>query len=231
MLSGNFENDPPLGTFSTANTSADMATTLQKRAKRTFDVLFAMAALISFGIPMLVIALIMKLTVGGPVIYAHRRVGLDGRLFPCLKYRTMLVDADERLEHLLATDPEAAEEFAESQKLRNDPRIIPYIGQFLRKTSLDELPQFVNVLLGHMSIVGPRPVTKEEWAKYYGSQHAYTETRPGITGLWQISGRNEVDYAERVQMDAAYIKDWSFSQDFRIIFRTIGVVCVQRNGY
>lgn len=234
MISSDFErkshcleSDSCLGS---ASMGIGKTTSLQKWTKRAFDILFSVAALISFGVPLLVISVILKVVMGGPVIFAHRRVGLGGQHFSCLKFRTMYVDADERLADILATDPEAAAEFAETQKLRNDPRIIPYVGHFLRKTSLDEMPQFINVLLGHMSIVGPRPVTQKEWVQYYGVHHGYSKTRPGITGLWQISGRNDVGYGERVKLDEAYITNWSFAQDIQIILRTISVVFIDRNG-
>lgn len=142
----------------------------------------------------------------------------------------MVIDAQERLQSLLDSDPELAAEFSASRKLSSDPRIIPVVGHFLRKTSLDELPQFFNVLMGQMSIVGPRPVTRDEFQQHYGPSHPYLKVRPGITGLWQVSGRNDVTYSERVQMDANYVTNWKFSRDLLIIFHTVAIVCRDCNG-
>lgn len=199
--------------------------------KRAFDIGFALLALLSLLVPMLVIALLIRFGSNGPVFFAHQRVGLDGTLFPCLKFRTMVVDADVRLTELLKQDSRAAAEFAETRKLRKDPRIIPLIGAPLRKLSLDELPQFFNVLVGHMSVVGPRPVTPDEISEHYGWSHPYTQARPGITGLWQISGRNDLGYDERMDLDARYVRTRSLGMDLAIILRTAAVVCLQRNGH
>lgn len=201
------------------------------RLKHIFDRLFACVAILAFSVPMLLIALLIKIMSPGPILFAHDRVGFRGKTFRCLKFRTMTVDADERLKALLASDPEAATEFAETRKLRNDPRIIPGIGQLLRKLSLDELPQFFNVLTGDMSVVGPRPVTQEEIKDHYGFDHAYHEARPGITGLWQVSGRNDLGYETRVALDQTYVRHWSFSKDLELILRTAAVICRDRNGH
>lgn len=198
--------------------------------KRVFDVVFSAAAIITFGAMMLVIAALLKLRSGGPVLFRHERIGLDGKPFSCVKFRTMAIDADERLKQILETDPVAAAEYAASFKLTNDPRIVPGIGTFLRKTSLDELPQFFNVLFGQMSVVGPRPVTSKEFFEFYGTSHPYTSARPGITGAWQTSGRNGVSFDERVRMDAKYVNDWSLLHDIQIVSRTVRVVCLDRDG-
>jgi lipopolysaccharide/colanic/teichoic acid biosynthesis glycosyltransferase len=231
MSIGNVGDDGRIAALAEFGSLGSPSLTVGGSVKRLFDLVFAVAAIAVFGTLMLGICVVLKLNSGGPILFVQPRVGKEGKRFPCLKFRTMAVDAEDRLRELLATDPDAAAEFAAIHKLKNDPRIIPRIGTFLRKTSLDELPQFFNVLAGHMSIVGPRPVTGEEWSQHYGAQHPYILARPGITGLWQISGRNEVSYPERCQMDAAYIRNWSFGRDMTIILRTVGAVCVDRSGY
>ncbi|MDU8913848.1 sugar transferase [Aestuariicoccus sp. MJ-SS9] len=193
-------------------------------AKRLFDIVFSLVALASFLVPMIVIVLVVRSQTGGPAFFVHWRVGHGGTRIPCLKFRTMYPDAEQRLEELLAADSDAREEFLATRKLRSDPRIIPGIGTFLRKSSLDELPQFINVLLGHMSVVGPRPVTAEEVPMYGPVAPKYLRTRPGITGLWQVSGRSNTSFQERVDFDLSYVDNWSFWTDLQIILRTIFVL-------
>lgn len=231
MRAQEFKSERNLALFADVELSAAPPLPIGGYAKRVFDIVFAASAITALGVLMLGIALALKWIAGGPVFFVHQRVGVNGKKFPCLKFRTMAQDAETRLQHILATDTATAAEYASTRKLKNDPRIIPIIGTFLRKTSLDELPQFFNVLTGQMSIVGPRPVTEDEWDEHFGRQHCYTSARPGITGLWQTSGRNEVSFAERVRMDATYIQNWSFALDLQIILRTIGTVCIHRNGY
>ncbi|MEM1313285.1 MAG: sugar transferase [Pseudomonadota bacterium] len=161
-------------------------------------------------------------------LFGHRRVGRDDRPFLCWKIRTMVPDAAERLAAHLASDPAAAAEWEADRKLSRDPRVTRF-GEFLRRTSLDELPQLWNVLNGEMSFVGPRPVTAEELEKYGAARGAYCRMRPGITGLWQISGRNEVSYGERVQLDLDYLGSISLLRDLKIILRT-GLVLVRPTG-
>jgi lipopolysaccharide/colanic/teichoic acid biosynthesis glycosyltransferase len=156
---------------------------------------------------------------GGSPIYAHERVGFGGRRFKCLKFRTMRRDADKVLKDLLDSDPELRDAWVTHRKLRHDPRITP-VGQFLRKSSLDELPQLFNVLRGDMSCVGPRPVTTEELEYYRDHIDEYTAVRPGLTGLWQISGRSNVNMERRVRMDVSYVRSWSFANDLLILLRT-----------
>lgn len=210
---------------------AQFARAVGGKAKRAFDIAFSIVALLAFLVPMLVIAVALKVYSRGPILFAHERIGWNGTRFRCFKFRTMVVDAEDRLQTLLSSDKEAAAEFAETRKLKRDPRIVPGIGPCLRKLSLDELPQFLNVLKGDMSVVGPRPVTEDEIRKHYGVNHPYMEARPGITGLWQISGRNDVGYEERVALDAKYVRTWSFGQDLSIILRTVSVICRDRNGH
>lgn len=167
---------------------------------------------------------------GGPAFYGHVRVGKDGKPFKCWKFRSMILNSAEVLEELLKNDPAAREEWERDFKLREDPRITK-IGAFLRKSSLDELPQLWNVLKGEMSLVGPRPVIEDE-RKYYGEKWAeYLSVKPGMTGLWQVSGRNDTTYDERVEMDADYVHNWSLWSDFTIIFKTIFVVLDHRGAY
>ncbi|WP_431269938.1 sugar transferase [Dankookia sp. P2] len=166
---------------------------------------------------MLVVAFVIRRD-GGPAVFRHTRIGLGGRPFPCLKFRSMVMDADQRLAALLAADPAAAEEWATRRKLPRDPRITR-IGAFLRRTSLDELPQLFNVLRGEMSLVGPRPVVQEELDLHYSpaAAAAYCEMRPGVTGLWQISGRSDTTYVERVTLDTRYVRGWSLLFDIKIL--------------
>ncbi len=193
------------------------------RTKRAFDILAALAGLIFFLPTFLTIALITKLTSKGPVFYAHPRLGRHGRIFKCLKFRTMAPDAAERLAALLVADPQAAKEWRESQKLRRDPRVTAF-GRFLRKSSLDELPQFWNVLVGDMSLVGPRPITRAELERYGAQRRYYLLVRPGITGLWQVSGRSNTNYDRRIAFDRRYVENWSLTEDIAIVLKTVPAV-------
>lgn len=208
-----------------SNSSLSRASDLLKRAK---DIIIAASAII-FLLPVLVpIAIIIRLSDGGPALFRHKRIGRNGKEFTCFKFRTMVTDAEAQLRHLLATDPGMREEWLAAQKLVNDPRITP-VGEFLRKTSLDELPQLLNILNGDMSVVGPRPIVKSEIAKYGDYFDLFCEVRPGLTGLWQVSGRSDTTYDERVKLDAQYVRERSFWMDVKILFRTIPVV-FQRIG-
>ncbi|CUH78726.1 Undecaprenyl phosphate N,N'-diacetylbacillosamine 1-phosphate transferase [Tritonibacter multivorans] len=199
--------------------------------KRVFDIAFSSFALISLSPLMIVICFLLKIVGRGPVFFVHQRIGHGEKPFGCIKFRTMVVDADKRLQDLIANDPEARAEFLRDRKLRNDPRIVPVIGTFLRSTSLDELPQFFNVLLGDMSVVGPRPVTRDEFEDYGSVKPRYASVRPGITGLWQVSGRNNMSFDERVSIDRTYIDTWSFPQDLKIILKTLKVVTKREGAY
>lgn len=165
---------------------------------------------------------------GAPILFGHYRVGKNGKLFKCWKFRSMRRDSDEVLAKLLKNDPAAREEWARDQKLTNDPRITP-IGHFLRKSSLDELPQLLNVIKGEMALVGPRPVTVGELSRYGKARWHYVSVSPGMTGLWQISGRNNTTYAERVEFDKQYVENRSLVGDFAILIKTVRVV-VFREG-
>lgn len=191
--------------------------------KRTTDIVIVLAAAL-FLLPVLIpIALIIRLSDNGPVLFRHKRVGRDGKEFMLYKFRSMVPDASERLEHLLQTDPAARAEWMATQKLENDPRITP-IGDFLRKSSLDELPQLLNIFKGQMSVVGPRPIVEGEIEKYGEFFSYYSSVRPGLTGLWQVSGRSETTYETRVALDVAYVKARSFFMDIKIILMTFPAV-------
>lgn len=197
---------------------------------RGLDVAVAFAALIFFGPLLILTAVMVKLEDGGPILYSHRRVGKNGRPFGCLKFRSMAVDADARLSALIATDQAAATEWAVNHKLRDDPRVTR-IGRFLRQSSLDEFPQLFNVLKGDMSVVGPRPIVEAEIARYGASFADYCLIRPGITGLWQISGRSDLSYSERVSLDADYARRKSLAVDIVILAKTIPAVLFRRGSY
>lgn len=197
---------------------------------RILDIVLALAALVVFAPLLIVLAVAVKLTSKGPAIFRHRRIGRDGKEFHCYKFRTMVCDADKRLAALLRESPAARAEWERDHKLRNDPRITP-IGGFLRKASLDELPQLFNVLMGTMSWVGPRPIVAGEIIRYGHRFEAYCKVRPGITGLWQISGRNDTSYRRRVAMDVLYVRTRSLLLYSLIIFRTIPAVLRQQGSY
>ncbi|MBD2019455.1 sugar transferase [Leptolyngbya sp. FACHB-36] len=192
-------------------------------AKRLFDVLFSFAVLILFSPLYLLIILLIAFSSSGPVFYVQERVGKNSRRFGCIKFRTMVHNADNMLLELMETSPHLRREFQDSFKLRRDPRIT-WIGRILRVTSLDEFPQFWNVLMGDMSVVGPRPVVVNEIARYGKSADRVLSIRPGITGLWQVSGRNDIPYPRRVQIDMHYVNFRTFWMDLWIIVKTIGVV-------
>lgn len=179
---------------------------------------------------MIVVAVAVFMHDGGPVIFAHRRVGRDGRIFSCLKFRSMAIDAERRLNEVLRNDPSAREEWERDHKLRQDPRVTK-LGDFLRRTSLDELPQLLNVLRGEMSLVGPRPIVDAEISKYGRRFKYYCAVKPGITGLWQISGRNDTTYRARVAMDCVYAKTRTVSLDLAVLFFTIPAVLSRRGSY
>ena len=196
--------------------------------KRTGDIVFSLAML-SLCSPLLVLlVLLVKITSRGPVFYVQQRVGRGYGQFGCIKFRTMRRDADRILSAVLAASPDLQEEFRNDFKLRNDPRITR-LGRFLRRSSLDELPQFVNVLRGEMSVVGPRPIVSQELPRYGKRMEEVLAVRPGLTGLWQVSGRNNLSYRKRVQLDLYYARYRSLKMDMRILWRTIRVVLDPRD--
>jgi Undecaprenyl-phosphate galactose phosphotransferase WbaP len=199
-------------------------------AKRALDIIGAGLGLVLLSPFFLVVALLVRAD-GGPAFFAHQRVGRGGKLFGCLKFRSMVIDSQARLEALLASDPAARAEWEATRKLKNDPRITR-IGRFLRSTSLDELPQLINVLRGEMSLVGPRPVQEAEIDRYYGASAAhYMAVRPGITGLWQVSGRSETSYESRVALDVSYVARPSMLADLSILLRTPVAVLSRRGAH
>lgn len=198
--------------------------------KRGFDIVVATSALLIL-LPLFgVLSLIIVLTDGAPIFYGQKRRGYGGAHFTCWKFRTMVRDADMALDTYLASDREAAVEWSQSRKLKSDPRVTA-IGSFLRKTSLDELPQLWNVLVGEMSVVGPRPVVDGEIGYYGGAFKHYAAARPGITGAWQVSGRSDTSYPSRVRLDSEYVTQWSLGRDIVILSRTIPAVLSQRGSY
>jgi exopolysaccharide biosynthesis polyprenyl glycosylphosphotransferase len=199
---------------------------------RVFDILFSLFV-IAFTLPLtLVIALVIKLQDGGPVFYGHRRITIAGKEFFCLKFRTMHVDADKKLKQILENDPEARKEWEQTFKLKNDPRVT-WVGRILRKTSLDELPQFINVLRGEMSVVGARPIVSRELADYYKENAGiYCSVKPGVTGIWQVSKRSDTEnYDERVELDTWYALNRDFLLDLKIICKTVGCVFRGKGAY
>lgn len=200
------------------------------KAKRFFDLMISTIALILLSPLFLVTAILIKLTSKGNVFFRHERMGMNGEVIKVYKFRTMVKDAEKILYDMFRKNPELEEEFRKEYKLKNDPRITK-VGAFLRKTSIDELPQLINVLRGEMSIVGPRPIVRDELDKYGKYAKLILKVPPGITGMWQMSGRNDVNYDERIKLDMYYINNWSFGLDVMIILKTIPAVLARRGAY
>lgn len=198
--------------------------------KRTFDLTAAVAALILLAPLFFMIAALVKASDGGSILYGHKRVGRNGETFRCLKFRTMVPNGDEVLQQHLRANPQALEEWTATRKLQSDPRVTR-VGQVLRKLSLDELPQILNIVRGEMSVVGPRPVVSDELDYYGPAAEFYLASRPGLTGLWQVSGRNDVSYAARVAFDTHYVQNWSLATDLAIIIKTVPAVVASRGSY
>lgn len=200
--------------------------------KRVFDVCFSAVVLVALSpLFLLIAALIKVISPNGPVIFGHERVGRSGEEFKCYKFRTMVPNAAQVLERLLDENPMMRREYQKDFKLKHDPRIIPGIGHFLRKTSLDELPQFFNVLMGNMSVIGPRPIVESEKEKYGQYVHYLLTVKPGISGLWQVSGRNDITYSERVLLDMYYIKKRNIAYDCGIVLKTVFVMLFRKGAY
>ncbi|MEG3898333.1 MULTISPECIES: sugar transferase [unclassified Microcoleus] len=197
--------------------------------KRLFDILFSLSVLLLFAPVYLLLALSIALSSSGPIFYVQERVGKNRKMFYCLKFRTMVENADDILLEIMEKSPHLRQEFEDNFKLKQDPRIT-WIGRFLRMTSLDEFPQFWNVLKGDMSVVGPRPLVEEELPRYGRHINKILTIRPGITGLWQVSGRNDIPYPRRVQIDLYYANDKNLWMDMWIVFKTIGVVIFPKNN-
>ena len=199
-------------------------------SKRGFDIVGAFVLILFFLPFMLLVALALIIADGRPILYSHTRIGREGVPFGCLKFRTMLASGDRLLQERLSNDPAMCAEWMAIRKLKNDPRVHP-VGRFLRRASLDELPQLFNVLIGEMSLVGPRPVIQAEIKEYGNKVGYYLALRPGITGLWQVSGRSDTSYRERVDLDERYFNEQSLLLDMRILFRTLRVVLLARGAY
>ncbi|MBX9599196.1 MAG: undecaprenyl-phosphate galactose phosphotransferase WbaP [Burkholderiales bacterium] len=198
--------------------------------KRSFDLICVSLGLIILSPLFVLIAIIIKYTTKSNVFFKHQRIGRNSKPFYCIKFQTMYPNSKELLANILATDPQACEEWERDFKLKDDPRVTK-IGKFLRKTSLDELPQLFNVLLGEMSLVGPRPIISQEIERYADGFYYYQLVTPGITGLWQVSGRNDIDYTNRVRLDEWYVKNWSLWYDIVILVKTFGVVFKRSGAY
>ncbi len=196
---------------------------LYKFLKKIFDLLFSSIFLICSLPLFLIISFFIKLSSRGPIFFAQERIGKNNIPFKCIKFRTMYPEANDILENILLKDDKLKREFEATHKLKNDPRITT-IGKLLRKTSLDELPQFFNVLRGEMSIVGPRPIVEAEINKYAENFKKVSSIKPGITGLWQVSGRNNLTYKRRVMLDLIYVENYNLLMDLRILLRTFGVI-------
>ena len=232
-----------IGNSNTEDSSSDLIDSYSKRlntpllrviprlCKRTLDLAICIPTLVVLAIPMAVIALAIKLRSPGPIFYASERVGQHGKRFKMWKFRSMVMNSEEVLQEKLASDPEARREFERDSKLKSDPRIIAGVGHLLRRWSLDELPQLWNVLIGEMSLVGPRPVLPSEIVRYQNNYYEYTKMWPGLTGLWQVSGRNETTFGTRVFLVHHYAANWSLWLDACILFKTPIVVLTRRGAY
>jgi lipopolysaccharide/colanic/teichoic acid biosynthesis glycosyltransferase len=198
-------------------------------AKRLFDIVFSLSVLVLCAPIYLVLAVAIACTSSGSIFYIQERVGKNHRHFGCIKFRTMIPNADRLLHEMMAQSADLRQEFSENFKLKEDPRITK-IGRFLRTTNLDEFPQFINVLRGEMSVVGPRPLVPEEIERYGTDIDRILTIRPGITGLWQVSGRNDIPYAQRIRIDVNYVKRRNFWLDLRIVFKTMLLTLIAKNN-
>lgn len=196
--------------------------------KRLFDIVFSLSVLIFCSPLYLILAILIAISSPGPIFYIQKRVGKNFKTFGCVKFRTMVQNADQVLAKMLEENPHLKQEFDENFKLKQDPRIT-WIGKFLRYTSLDEFPQFWNVLMGEMSVVGPRPLVPDELSRYGYRIQKVLSIRPGITGLWQVSGRNDIPYDKRIRMDVYYAGSHNWLMDLWIVVKTIGVMLFPRD--
>lgn len=214
-----------------AFSSTNYLTKIQSHvAKRAFDIALILCSL-PLTLPVcLLTALFVKLTSPGPVLYGHKRVGLNGKEFKCWKFRSMYIDADKQLKKILKENPEMKKQWDRDRKLENDPRVTPF-GKFIRKTSLDELPQLINIFVGQMSFIGPRPVMQDELERYGKKADYILSVLPGLSGMWQTSGRSDTAYEDRVTLDAYYIQNWSIWLDIWILIKTVWVVLCGKGAY
>jgi exopolysaccharide production protein ExoY len=224
-----FEPRPREETPASAPAHSGPPVTPYTGVKRILDVVGAIMLAVVFS-PLIFAIMVLMRREGGSIIYKHRRIGRDGRTFECLKFRTMVPNADQVLRELLERDPAIKAEWVRDHKLRRDPRITR-LGRLLRRTSLDELPQLWNVLRGEMSLVGPRPVVREELLRYGRNVRAYLSAKPGITGLWQVKGRNDTDYRRRVVLDTYYVRNQGLLLDLYILLKTTRVVLGGSGAY
>lgn len=227
-----FTMAPSLSDHDLISVSTDLAANADATpdpAKRALDLVIGFAMLIFFAPVMILVALAVRATSPGPILFRHERIGARGETFQCLKFRTMRVDAEKVLAEIMATRADLRREWNENQKLSVDPRITG-IGNFLRNSSLDELPQLFNVLRGEMSLVGPRPIVKAEIPRYGRYSQSYFKVKPGISGLWQVSGRNAVSYRRRVAADVLYARSRSLRMDLRILIMTVPAVLTGRGS-
>ncbi len=202
---------------------------LSAGVKRLLDVVGALVLALVFS-PLSLVIIVLMSREEGPILFRHRRIGRHGRTFECLKFRTMVPNADQVMRRLFELHPELKAEWISNHKLRNDPRITR-IGRFLRRTSLDELPQLWNVIRGEMSLVGPRPIVREELMRYGRNSPSYLAVKPGITGLWQVTGRNDTDYRRRVAIDVYYVRKQNLLLDLYILLKTTRVVLAGDGAY
>lgn len=202
---------------------------MQQCVKRVMDVVVASGLLLVLGLPTMLVAWVIRRD-GSPALFNHTRIGKNAVEFNCLKFRSMVPDSEKILEQYLASNPEARAEWQADHKLKNDPRITRF-GELLRKYSIDELPQLINVIKGDMSMVGPRPIVAAEVVKYGDAIADYYRVRPGISGLWQVSGRNDLTYDERVQLDSRYVNTWSLWRDIVIMLKTLPVLLNRSGAY
>jgi Undecaprenyl-phosphate galactose phosphotransferase WbaP len=212
-----------------AQVAPRVSLSMERAFKRLLDLLGALTLTAVFS-PLILVILVVTHRSGGSAIFRHKRVGRNGEIFECLKFRTMVPNAERVLKDLLANNQDLREEWDRDHKLRDDPRVTP-LGKFLRNTSLDELPQIWNVVKGEMSLVGPRPVTREELLRYGRNMLLYMMVKPGITGLWQVSGRSNTDYRRRVAIDVCYVRNQSVLLDLWILLKTTRVVICRHGAY
>jgi Undecaprenyl-phosphate galactose phosphotransferase WbaP len=212
------------------NAGATRRQPVGRYVKRVFDIFGSLSMLIALAPMLIILAVMVKVEDGGPILFRHRRLGYRGQTFQCLKFRSMAPNAPQLLADLFERDPAAAAEWEETHKLKRDPRVTR-LGAFMRSTSLDELPQLLNVLTGEMSLVGPRPVVQAEVDRYGDKWAFYAAARPGITGLWQVSGRSDTSYADRVQHDIDYVSNWTLARDLTILLKTPSVVFLRAGSY
>ena len=223
-------SDVARGYVEPARLAADARPSLDGAARRAFDIVIAAALVILLAPLLVVVAALVWAQDGGPALFAHERIGIGGKAFKCLKFRSMLTDSETRLATLLASDPAARAEWERDHKLRSDPRITR-LGRFLRRSSIDELPQLFNVLRGEMSLVGPRPIVEAEVGRYGRRFRHYTNVKPGITGLWQVSGRNNTSYRRRIALDSVFGQRVTLGLYVKILLLTVPAVLLSRGSF